>query len=129
MPFVVVVDASAIVSLLLRGDGADWVAERIRREDLLHAPSVIDHEFASALRGVADRERAMQALRDLVSLRLLRHPAEPLLPRVWELRHRCSAYDGAYVALAQGLRLPLVTLDRHLARAAGELVQVVAPAR
>ncbi|MGH3051014.1 MAG: type II toxin-antitoxin system VapC family toxin [Gaiellaceae bacterium] len=125
----VVVDASAIVALLLGLEDGPWVDERIRREDLLHAPTVIDYEVASALRGVRERDRGLQALDDLASLQLLRHPAEPLLRRVWELRHRFSAYDASYVALAEGLRLPLLTLDRRLARAAGELVPIAVPSR
>lgn len=123
----VVVDASTLVSLLLVLDDADWVREQVRGQVLLHAPTVIDCEVASALRAVRERGRALQALDDLSGLRLLRHAAAPLLARTWELRARFSAYDAAYVALAEALELPLVTLDRRLARAAGGWLDVVAP--
>jgi predicted nucleic acid-binding protein len=38
---------------------------------------------------------------------------------MWELRHNLTAYDALYVALAEMLDAPLVTLDRRLAAAAG----------
>jgi predicted nucleic acid-binding protein len=46
------------------------------------------------------------------------------LPRVWELRANLTAYDAAYVALAEALGAPLLTRDRRLARAAGHGARV-----
>jgi len=122
-----VLDASACVSYLLGGDGAEWVRERVQGEILLHAPSLIDYEVGSALRQLSDRRRAIQAFDDFGAIRLLRHPGQPFLLRVWELRNRLSAYDAAYVALAEALNLPLLTLDRRLARAGGHTAIVEAP--
>ena len=42
-----------------------------------------------------------------------------MLPRIWELRDSVSAYDAAYVALAETLSAPLMTTDTRLARAPG----------
>ena len=42
-------------------------------------------------------------------------PYEPLAERSWELRHTVTAYDAAYVVLAELLETSLVTLDRRLA--------------
>lgn len=123
----VVADASALVSLLLGHDTRDWVAERLKGQRLLHAPTVVDYEVASALRTVQDRGRAFRALEDLAALPLERHEAQQLMARIWELRHRVSAYDASYVALAEILDLPLVTLDRRLARAVGGLLDVLSP--
>jgi predicted nucleic acid-binding protein len=122
-----VLDASACVSYLLGDDHADWVRERVQGEVLLHAPSLIDYEVGSALRLLSDRRRALQAFDDFAAIRLLRHPGQPFLLRVWELRHRLSAYDAAYVALAEALDLPLLTLDQRLTRAGGHAAMVQAP--
>lgn len=39
--------------------------------------------------------------------------------RIWELKHNLSAYDAAYVAVAEIHELPLVTGDKRLAGAPG----------
>ena len=39
--------------------------------------------------------------------------------RVWSLRDNLTAYDAAYVALAEALDAPLLTRDRRLASAPG----------
>ncbi len=90
----------------------------------LHAPHLIDLEVAHAVRrfhraGVIGARRGSAALRDLRRLSLERYPHDILLPRVWQLRGSLSAYDAAYVALAETLSAPLLTLDARLARAGG----------
>ncbi|MGH7868477.1 MAG: type II toxin-antitoxin system VapC family toxin, partial [Candidatus Dormibacteraceae bacterium] len=47
----------------------------------------------------------------------VRHPLMPLLDRVWELRENLTAYDAAYVALAERLGVSLLTADTGIARA------------
>ena len=64
------------------------------------------------------RPAGRQALRDLSALGLSLHEHSPLLPRAWALRANLSAYDAVYVALAEGLRAPLLTLDAKLAKLA-----------
>jgi predicted nucleic acid-binding protein len=44
------------------------------------------------------------------------------MPRIWELRRNFSAYDAAYVALAEAIAddgAPLLNADARLARGAG----------
>ena len=118
-----VVDASACVSFLTGDEDADWVRERLRGESLLHAPALIDFEVASALRALNDRRRFIEAARDLHAMRLLRYPGQPLLPRMWELRGRLTAYDAAYVALAEELEVPLITADGDILRTARQLAR------
>ena len=121
----IVVDAGAVVDLLLRRPLGDAVRRALEDEDDdLHAPALLDLEVLSAARrllaaGNLDVERAEQAVEDLVALPVLRHGHLPLLQRVWGLRENMTPYDAAYVALAEGLGsdAALLTLDRRLARA------------
>jgi predicted nucleic acid-binding protein len=115
-----VLDASALLELLLATGAGARVAERIAPADeTLHAPHLIDLEIAQVLRryasrGSLDEVRASQALEDLRDLDLYRYPHEPLLGRIWELRHNATAYDAAYLALAEVLSAPLLTSDTRL---------------
>ncbi len=120
----IVLDASALVELLL-GTSAGWaVANRIADPALgLHVPHLVDIEIVQTLRryvqnGELEPAAAVLALEDLRSLDLQRHAHDPLLDRVWALRHNLSAYD-ADVALAEALETVVLTCDGGLARAPG----------
>jgi len=116
----IVVDASALLELLLLTDKGGEVAERIAApEETLHAPHLIDLEVTQVLRRYVarrqlDEARASQALEDLRDLDLNRYPHDVLLGRIWELRHNASAYDAAYLALAETLGALLLTSDARL---------------
>lgn len=60
-------------------------------------------------------------------------PAEGLAPssralkeRIWTLRDAFSAYAAAYVAMAEMLAAPPLTADAGVAKAAAQLVEVIA---
>ena len=72
-----------------------------------------------ALLGTLSRERSSEALTDLGDISFARYPHTPLVGRIWELRENLTAYDAAYVALAEALDAPLVTTDGRLAQAPG----------
>ena len=96
--------------------------------ETLHTPHLIDLEIVQVLRryvrsGVITTERAAEALSDLIDFPLTRYPHFILLTRIWEMRHDLTAYDAAYLALAEALNARLITRDRALARA-GSRVRV-----
>lgn len=122
-----VVDASVVAELLLARPAADRIERHIAGHGYeLHAPHLLDIEVLSALRrlvasGAASAARAGEAVSDLLDLPLERYPHDILAPRIWALRDNFSAYDAAYLALAEILTkggAPLLTADAGLARGA-----------
>lgn len=125
----IVVDASAVVDALTGIAGGEALRERLAAEEL-HAPALLDFEFVSALRGLTlaghlGSSRAQDALSDYEDLLVNQWPAgDALRRRAFTLRHNLSAYDAAYVALAEALQCPLVTRDARLAGSSGHAVEV-----
>ena len=122
----IVIDASAEVAVLLNvGPEVEAIRDRIARPaETLHVPHLFEIEVLHALRrptllGTVSPERARLALSRLHDTQLVRYPHTPLMERIWELKDNLTAYDAAYVALAEALDAPLVTLDARLARAPG----------
>ena len=127
----IVLDASATVAILLNaGPGARRIRERISQQDeTLHVPHLFEVEVLHALRrhnltSALPAARARLALNRLREMRLIRYPHTLLLDRIWELRANLSAYDAAYVALAEALDAPLITLDERLAQASSNRANV-----
>ena len=120
----IVLDTSALVEFLV---GADVVAERVRGATIgeqLAAPCAVDLECASTLRGLVmggklPADEGKRALDLLSTITLKRYDHVPLLTRIWELRHNMWPYDAAYVALAESLRIELVTVDGKLGSVPG----------
>ena len=126
----IVVDASALFEALVGGSPPRSLSSRLFGPDqALHAPHLIDLEIANAMRryvsiGQINATRARVAFEDLADLRLRRYPHDFLLPRIWELRNNLTAYDAAYIALAEFLGAPLLTCDERLARSPGHAARV-----
>jgi predicted nucleic acid-binding protein len=119
-----VVDASCVAEIVLAGPDADRVRPLLAADRDHAAPHLVDAEVLGVvrrvhLRGEIDGTAALQAIDDLESWPATRVDHRPLLQRSWELRHSLTSADALYVALAEALQAPLITLDKRLARAEG----------
>ena len=126
----IVVDASVLIEVLLRTFRARECEQRLFSDTWnLCAPCLLDVEIAQVLRRYAlnaelSSERGAEALSDLRDFPITRYEHEPFLTRIWELRHSLSAYDAAYVSLAEALEAPLLTCDARIANAHGHRAKV-----
>lgn len=127
----IVIDASALLEVLLRTPSAQAVETRLFEEprQTLHAPHLLDVEVAQVLRryatmGEIDDQRGTEALADLADFPIRRYPHDFLLTRVWTLRNKFTAYDAVYVALAEALNARLLTRDQRLAVAVRRHVDI-----
>lgn len=125
----IVVDSAALVDALNAADGTDELRAYLAVEDL-HAPSLVDFEIVSALRGLTlsgqlSATRAQDLLTDFDDLPIQRWlSADALRRRAFQLRDNLSAYDAAYVVLAEALECPLLTRDARLARSTGHSARI-----
>ena len=123
-PEPVVVDASIVIATLIDpSEAADELVQRLKGTRL-HAPDHLPVEVTNVLRrrrnaGSLTETEARLAIDGLWCLPLQYWPFEALASRAWQLGNNVSAYDAAYVALAESLDAPLLTADARLARAPG----------
>ena len=127
-----VVDASCLAEVALAGPDAEPVRGRLATDAEQAAPHLVDVEVLGVirrahLRGELDLTAAGQAIEDLGSWPGTRVDHRPLLERAWELRHSLTAADALYVALAEAVDAPLLTLDKRLVRADGPRCPVEIP--
>jgi len=126
----IVLDASAVLELLLRTPAGEVIERRIAApSETLHAPHLLDVEVAQVVRRYAQKRavtaaRGKQILDDLADLDVIRYPHDIFLQRIWSLHHDLTAYDAAYVALAEALVAPLLTCDAGIAAAHGHTARI-----
>ncbi len=119
----IVIDASAVVDVLAGDRPSTGLLQRVSREPW-HAPHLIDLELLNSLRRLVIRKQitvefAASVQTDLSLITINRYAHLGFRERIWELRDSMTAYDAAYVALAEALDVPLVTTDARLGRAPG----------
>lgn len=127
-----VVDASALVGALTDARPRGRWAESVILSDDLAAPDLVLAEATNSLRrlefdGELSGTQADASRRDVLRTRLELYPFAPFADRVWELRHNLTSYDATYVALAELLGCPLVTLDMRLSRSTGPRCEMLTP--
>ena len=115
-------DASAMVPMLVPGDSGQVIAQRIRGS-AVHVPAHFDAEVLSALgrlhcAGHLDADSVVRGLDALAQAPFTRHPLSGLLAAAWSRRGDARLVDALYVALAVDLSAPIITLDRGLAASA-----------
>lgn len=126
----IVIDASALIELLLQTPSAKSVEDQLFRDrQTLHAPHLLDVEVAQVIRryvlsGDISEQTGATALVDLADFPIQRYAHTVLLNRIWELRSNVTAYDATYVALAEALDATFLTRDRKLATNAESFVNV-----
>ena len=126
----IVIDASAVLELLLASATGARVGDRVLSPgEIVCAPHLIDLEVAQVLRrfslsGDLEPSRASEALQDFLDLPIERYRHDLFLTRIWQMRHNVTAYDAAYIALAEALDAVLITTDAHLAAASGHDARV-----
>jgi predicted nucleic acid-binding protein len=120
----IVVDASAMVAFLADAGGIGQATRSIIGHHAVAFPSVMSFEVANTMRRLVtsratDARFAHQCLARLAAIQATEVGFAPLVDRIWELRGQVTAYDAAYVALAELFDVPLLTLDDRLRRAQG----------
>ncbi|MBB5788163.1 type II toxin-antitoxin system VapC family toxin [Jiangella mangrovi] len=115
----IVVDTSLVLYALGEAQHDEILRQRLSEPRVLHAPHLIDFEVANALRGLTlghklSPSQADEIRADFADLHIERIPGSALAGRMWELRHNYTAYDAAYIALAELLACPLLTGDAKL---------------
>lgn len=128
-----VVDASAVVAALVDSSPHGEWAEAAVAANALAAPELVLAESTDILRrmeraDILSRIEANGAQADLLGMEVELFPFAPFARRVWELRSNLTSYDAWYVALAEALDCPLLTLDRRLSRAPGPKCAFILPA-
>jgi len=127
----IVIDASAVVAMLADvGPAGEWARSQAIGAQLT-APDLMPYEAGNILRrhvlaSILDVSAATLAHGDLTALPIDLCSYTVLAERAWALRNSLTTYDAAYVALAELLSVPLVTLDVGLAPTPGARCPVLA---
>ena len=126
----IAIDANAVVALLVDVAELGSTSRNLYAQHDLVAPDLLLYEVTSVLRklvllDVVTERSGRAALRDLGLVRLEAVPHGDIAQRMWDLRDSLSAYDAAYVAVAELFDVPLLTFDDRIRRSPGPSCQFV----
>jgi predicted nucleic acid-binding protein len=119
-----VADATVLAAAIF-GEGEQHQAVALLQGRALTAPHLVDYEMTSVALKKLRRERlpdaaVAAALDAYAALAIERHAVDPTAVLSLAHRYKLTAYDAAYLWLAERLEAPLATFDTLLARAAQE---------
>ena len=112
----------AFTGIPVTPDEAPWEAGPEPEEPPYYGYIEEGEEITTAVNGGDVPEEGIELYS---AMRVRRHEHVLLLPRIWQLRHDITAFDAAYVALAEALGVPLLTADRKLARTASRSCDII----
>ncbi len=120
----IVVDASVMVAFLADVDAIGDAARSAIADHAIAYPVVMPFEVVNTMRRLVssratDADFARHCITRLTALRGFEVAFAEMADRMWELRGQVTAYDAAYVAAAELLDVPLLTLDLRLRKAKG----------
>lgn len=118
----VVVDASVSAKWVVEEDHSAKAAMLLQCE-ARHAPDhwlaeAVDVLWSKVFKGDLTAADAVERLIVLLRAPVIGTPIANLLPRAFaiSMAHAVTIYDSLYIALAEGLNVPLVTADKRLIR-------------
>ena len=127
-----VIDASVFVAALVDTEYDGVWADLAISEITLACPEIALAEAVNILRrmevsGRISNVNAVNAHAALFRYKIELYSYTPFAERIWELRSNLTSYDAWYVAIAESLDAPLLTLDRRLSRASGPRCEFITP--
>jgi predicted nucleic acid-binding protein len=128
----VVADSSTLFAVLADDSPhAHWAAAQLHNHSLA-APHLAIFETANIIRryvaaGLLDPTAASESHRTLLRIKCSLWPYSVIAERVWELRHEVTVYDASYIAVAEMINAPFITLDRRVKRANGPRCEILTP--
>ncbi|MGD0880627.1 MAG: type II toxin-antitoxin system VapC family toxin [Acidimicrobiales bacterium] len=114
----VVIDASALVELLLQGPLATKLTMSVA-DHALHSPATVDADVLAVLgrlhrTGDLPKARVDAMVEALARAPIERHPLADLLDGAWAMRNKLRIPDALCVELARSLDVRMVTTDDRL---------------